>query len=194
VNEKQYVLVKLIQKIEIFAGFGPMEVQRLLRICRFKNFAKGEKVYSLGGASDEMLIGLRGAMLVVGADGRELARIGPGKPLGEMGLFTGQPRSADIVAAQTSTALILTRSDLTLMLGGNPEMMAKILENVVGVLSARVEDTNAMVASQSRIIHELEKKLAKYEGPKQDDEDDGLEGDDDEDDYGDVDDDLDDDE
>ena len=159
VNEKIYSLVKVIQKIEVFAGFDNAAVQRLLRICRFKNFAEGQKIYSQGDASDEMLIALRGLMLVVGTDGREIARVRPGNPLGEMGLFTGQPRSADIVAAENSTALILTRSDLTLVLGGNLEMKTKILENVVAVLSARIEDTNSMVAAQSRTIHDLELRL-----------------------------------
>ena len=181
-NEKQYLLVKVLQKIEVFAGFDHADVQRLLKICRFKNFAEGQKIYSQGDASDEMLIALRGAMLVVGTDGREIARVGPGNPLGEMGLFTGQPRSADIVAAESSTALILTRSDLGLVLGGNLEMTTKILQNVVTVLSARVEDTNSMVAAQSRTIHDLELRLSQYEGPGKIEDDHGDDDDDDDDD------------
>ncbi len=167
-NERQYHLVKVIQKIEVFAGFDHADVQRLLRICRFQNFARGEKVYTRGRASDEMLIVLRGVMLVLGVDGKELARIRPGNPLGEMGLFTGQPRSADVLAGDKSTALVLRRSDLTLMFGGNQEMTVKVLENVIRVLSARVEETNQLVAAQSRTIHDLERRLQEHEPPADD--------------------------
>jgi CRP-like cAMP-binding protein len=175
-NERQYTLFKVIQKIEIFAGFDHTDVQRLLKICRFQNYALGDAVYARGASSDEMMILLRGKMLVLGTDGKELARLGPGHPMGEMGLFTGQPRSADVVAGDKSTGLVLRRSDLSLMLGGNREMMVKVLENVVGVLSARLEDTNSLVAAQGRTIHDLEKRLQEYEPPDTEiDDDDSFE-------------------
>lgn len=166
-NERQYHLVKVIQKIQVFAGFDHSDVQRLLKICRFRGYATGEKVYGRGEASDEMLIVLRGMMLVLGTDGKELARVRPGQPMGEMGLFTGQPRSADVVAGDKSTALVLRRSDLSLVMGGNSHIMVKVLENVIGVLSTRLEDTNSLVAAQGRTIHDLERRLQAYEPPEQ---------------------------
>ena len=69
-NERQHHLVKVIQKIEIFSGFDHTDVQRLLKICRFKSYASGEDVYKRGDASDEMLLVLRGMMLVLGEDGK----------------------------------------------------------------------------------------------------------------------------
>ncbi|MBD02894.1 MAG: hypothetical protein CME24_00935 [Gemmatimonadetes bacterium] len=74
-------MVKVIQKIEIFSGFDHTDVQRLLKICRFKSYAAGEDVYKRGDASDEMLLVLRGMMLVLGEDGKELARVRPGQTL-----------------------------------------------------------------------------------------------------------------
>ena len=44
-NEKQYMLVKVIQKIEVFRGFDAGDVQRLLRVCKFRNFKVGEQIY-----------------------------------------------------------------------------------------------------------------------------------------------------
>ncbi len=180
-NGRQHHLVKVIQKIEIFSGFDHTDVQRLLKICRFKSYASGEDVYKRGDASDEMLLVLRGMMLVLGEDGKELARVRPGHPMGEMELLTGQPRSADVVAGDRSTALVLRNSDLTLMFGGNRDMAAKVLENVIRVLGARLENTNSLVAAQRRTIRDLERRPQEY-GPldsSDGDDDPGVDVDDD---------------
>jgi CRP-like cAMP-binding protein len=158
-NEKQYHLVKVIQKIEVFRGFEAQDVQQLLRICRFKNFSSGEHIYTQGEASDEMLIVLKGQLRVVGQAGEELAVIAAGMPIGEMGLFTGQPRSANIFASAPSTGIILRRAEVLRTLNANRDMHLKVLNNVIGTLSQRVADGNKLAESQARIIHDLQKKL-----------------------------------
>lgn len=158
-NEKQSHLVKVIQKIEVFRRFDPSDVQRLLRICKFRNFTGGDYIYTHGEASDEMLILLKGSLRVMGESGDELARIAPGNPIGEMGLFTGQPRSADIIANEKSTAIILRGSELKVLLAGAIDMHIKVLYNVIAILSQRVTDANGLTETQSRLIRGLEKKL-----------------------------------
>ncbi|MEE2658216.1 MAG: cyclic nucleotide-binding domain-containing protein [Candidatus Latescibacterota bacterium] len=164
-NEKQYHLVKVIQKMEVFRDFDATEVQRLLRVCRFKSFSDREKIYQKGKPSEEMLVLLKGKLLVLGTAGEELATISPGMSIGEMGLFTGQPRSASISAAADSTALLLRRADLGMALRSDKETLVKVLHNLVGILSTRLSDANSLSESQGRIIHDLEKKLAEFEPP-----------------------------
>jgi CRP-like cAMP-binding protein len=183
VNEKQYLLVKVIQKIELFGDFDAADVQRLLRICKFRNFTAGEEIYKCGAASDEMLILLKGSLRVVGGAGQELARVKPGMPIGEMGLFTGQPRSADIVAHDSSTAIILNGTELKVLLSRAVDMHLKVLNNVIAILSQRVYDANMVTETQARLIRDLEKKLDEVDPNFEDDD----EYDDDE--YDDIDDD-----
>jgi CRP-like cAMP-binding protein len=90
-----------------------------------------------------------------------------------MGLFTGQPRSADIIAHENSTAIVLKGDELKALLSGAIDMHVKVLSNVIAVLCSRVSDANALTETQSRIIRDLEKKL-------QESEDDYDDGDDDE--------------
>lgn len=164
-EKKQYHLVKVIQKIEVFRGFDAQEVQRLLRVCHFTSFPGGTRIYRLGEASDEMLVLLRGKLLVVGESGDELAHILPGMPTGEMGLFTGQPRSANIDAVTDSTAIVLRRAEITLALANDKDMQIKVLQNLIRVLSARLTDANRLVESQARTLHDLLKRLEQYEPP-----------------------------
>lgn len=170
-NEKQYMLVKVIQKIEIFRNFDVSDVQRLLRVCNFSNFKQDEHIYVFGESSNEMLILLKGSLRVMGEAGDELARIKPGMPVGEMGLFTGQPRSADIIAHENSTAIVLNGDELKVLLSGAIEMHLKVLYNVIAVLSSRVSEANGLTETQSRLIRDLEKKLQESEDDYDDDED-----------------------
>ena len=164
-NEKQYMLVKVIQKIEVFKHFDGTDVQRLLKVCKFRNFQQGEHIYTRGEASDEMLILLKGQLRVVSPSGDDLAVIQPGNPIGEMGLFTGQPRSADIVANDKSTAIVLRDEELKGLLAGAIDMHIKVLYNVISTLSQRVADANGLTEIQARLIRDLKKK------PEDDDED-----------------------
>lgn len=179
VNERQYQLVKVIQKIEVFRGFDAGDVQRLLRVCHFKNLKTGEHVYVRGEPSEEMLILLRGKLRVLAESGEELALILPGMPTGEMGLFTGQPRSADIVAAAPSTSIVLRRAEIMSVLTSDKDMHIKVLSNLIVTLSQRLTDGNSLADSQARTIRELQKRVGPEEGDDDYEDDDEEGGDED---------------
>ncbi len=157
-NERQYQLVQVITKIPLFSNFSLEEVQLLLRAGKVVQFQPDEQIYYFGDPSDEMLVLLSGRLAVLAESGEELARIGPGTPTGEMGLFTGQPRSATIVSLQACTAMVLGRKEIGLLLATNREMQVKVLQNLVKVLSQRLTEANDLSDTQARMIRDLERK------------------------------------
>ena len=162
-NERQYHLVKVIGKIPVFEGFGLEEIQSLLRVCNLRNVSAGEDIYTKGEASDEMLVLLKGKLSVTSESGEELAAIRPGRPIGEMGVFTGQPRSANIVSVEDSTVIAFKRQELGALLMGNRDMNLKVLQNLVGILSQRLTEANELNESQSRMIRDLDRQLEEEE-------------------------------
>ena len=180
-NERQFYLVKVIQKIAVFEGFELTDIQRLLRICRMREFEAGEQVYTKGDESNEMLVLLRGKLSVTGDSGEELAEVRPGNPTGEMGVFTRQPRSANIVASERSTAIVLGRKELGVLLGTNEGMHVKVLQNLVAILSQRIEQGNELNESQARMIRDLNKRAGEFDDDDDDDDDDDEDEDDEDD-------------
>ena len=162
-NERQYHLIKVISKIPVFEGFGLEEIQRLLRVCSLKNLSAGQDVYVKGEASDEMLVLLRGKLSVTGESGEELAEIRPGKPIGEMGVFTGEPRSANIITVEDSTVIVFQRQELGALLMTNRDMNLKVLQNLVGILSQRLVQANELNESQARMLRDLERQQEEEE-------------------------------
>ena len=103
-RRKDFEIRKIVQKIPIFKGFEQQQILAILKICTSVPVAPGETIYARGEPSDDMLILLKGKLSVIGDSGEQLALILPGGSVGEMGMFTGLPRSARIVAYEPSVA------------------------------------------------------------------------------------------
>ena len=110
-------------------------------------------IYAQGDPSLDMLILLRGELAVVGPGGGAYARLGAGSLTGEMGMLTREPRSADVVATEDCTILLIERRFLD---AGDGRLLVKIQQNVISVLCNRLNKTNALLQQRTE---ELEATL-----------------------------------
>ena len=179
-NEQQYYLFKVIQKIRIFEGFELKHVQYLLRIGHIKKFTPGHMIYEVGGPSNEMMVLLKGRLAVIGNSGDVLAEIKAGAPIGEMGVFTGQTRSANISAIELATGLVISKAGLIKIFAANADMKMMVYQNLISVMSERLTEANDLNNTHMRTIQALEKKIKMLQGGSEDDDD---EDDEDEEDY-----------
>ena len=145
--KKDFEIRKIVQKIPIFKGFEHHQILAILKICASVPIASGETVYAKGEPSGDMLILLKGELSVVGDSGEQLALILPGGSVGEMGMFTGHPRSARIASYEPSVGIVIKRSDLIEVLRRDKDMHIKLLYNLVALLSNRLVDTGLLVES-----------------------------------------------
>lgn len=164
-NSAQYQMMRVVQKIAVFKGLDIEEVVLLLKVSHSTIFKPGQTIYKTGEPGDEMLILLKGELNVTGNAGEVFATIGSGNAIGEMGLFTGQPRSANIVAVEKSAGLVIRKQELIVLLSNNREMYVKLLNNVINLLSERLAEAN-------QLNQELMKEKERLSGSDDDDEDD----------------------
>ena len=180
-QKKQFEIRKIVQKIPIFKGFGPNQILAILKICKSVPIAVGETVYAKGEPSDDMLVLLKGELSVVGDSGEKLAQIYPGGSVGEMGMFTGLPRSARIASYEPSVGIVINRRDLVEVLKRDKDMHIKLLYNLVALLSDRLVDTGLLAESLQVASGEAEDEEdaeldedaedEEWEDPADDDED-----------------------
>lgn len=152
-NQKQFALIKTFQKIEVFKGFDARDVQLLLKICRMQAIPAQTKIYAQGEPSHDMVILLRGELLVRSPGGVEYARLGAGSPTGEMGMLTREPRSADVVSTTDCTILMIERRFLD---AGDGRLLAKIQQNVIGILCNRLSQTNVLLQQRTEELDALQ--------------------------------------
>jgi len=163
-NQQQHRLLQVLRKISVFRGLELEHIQRLLRVGTSQVYSVGEKIYLTGDPSLEMMVLLQGRLVVTNQGGDVLGEINPGTSTGEMGVFTGQPRSANIAAAERSVAVVFKKSGLDTVLASNMTMHLRIMDNMVELLSDRLNAANKQNDKLLRRIEDLEEEIEAAEG------------------------------
>lgn len=132
---------------QFFQGFDCDEVTALAGFLHVMRATPGLPVIHEGGSGDYMLLVLSGRVDVLkqADDGgsRLMATVGPGMTLGEMSMLDGEPRFATCMAIEPTTIAVLTRDDMFRIIRDEPRLGAKILVNLVTLLSQRLRRTSA---------------------------------------------------
>ena len=144
--------------IEVFKDLPEADVPRILGICRAKTYPRDHKVYSIDDPSDEMIILLRGQMIVTTDLGAVVGSLVNGMTVGEMGFFTGQPRGANVTTSVESSVLEISRNDFFPLFEESRSMHVKILQNVVELLSRRLVLTGHRVEDYAAKVQMLEEE------------------------------------
>jgi SulP family sulfate permease len=114
--------------------------------------AEGATLFQEGQASDEMYFIEEGRLEVVKASnnhhGFRLAKVVAGSMIGEMALYSGQPRTASVLAVDAAVLLMLTLADWQRMQRENPELARQLDHHVIRGLANRVSRTSAALSQQ----------------------------------------------
>jgi len=116
------------------SGLPRAIIDVLAEVVTMREFAPGDPLMEQGADGDCMMIVCAGLVQVgvTGDDGihRMLAHVGVGTVLGEMALLTKEPRSADVIATQQVTALVVEKADFDELVAGYPDI-AVVLTHLV---------------------------------------------------------------
>ncbi len=154
-DQEQYRLMQVIEKVGVFRGFEVTEVQRLLRIWCLQTYEPNQLIYIAGEPSEGMLILLKGQLIATSKSGDVLGQILAGAVTGEMGVFTGRARSANVIASVESTGLVVRKRDLDDLLRENWKTHVKVLQNLMNMVCQRLVDANIQLESYSRTIQSM---------------------------------------
>jgi len=128
--------------IDLFDRFEPDELKTLLQMVSHFEIAEQTRIIRQGAWGEELYLILNGVAEARRrtADGqlRILSTMGRGDVFGEMSVFTGRPRSADVVAQSGLEVVFLDRSSLEKLMKGQPTIAGKLLFNLCRLMSERV--------------------------------------------------------
>ncbi|MDR3570334.1 MAG: mechanosensitive ion channel family protein [Syntrophobacteraceae bacterium] len=112
-----------IEGIDIFQPLTPVEKEALLTLSPVRLFAPGEYMVRGGQAGDSMFVIGRGkAEVRVSGDHSTVAVLNAGGVFGEMSLFSGEPRSADVIAVEESEVLEINKTTIQKLLTENSRL------------------------------------------------------------------------
>ncbi len=125
--------VRVISEIGLFSSLSEHERARLAEGLRPVPFAQGEIVTRQGATAHWLYVLCHGSASVrIESEGHEseVAVLGPGDFFGEMGLLTGEKRTATIVATSELECYRLGKDDFQELLGARPELAADVAHDL----------------------------------------------------------------
>lgn len=156
--------------VPLFAGLTEGALEQLAAHAYFREYHRGEMVLQQGGTNDWFFVIVKGAAKVCNVDeeGREviLSILEKGDFFGEMGILDENPRSASVMALESSTMLLLSRSDFLAFLKTHFDATMHLIRVLVGRLriADRKIESLALLDVYGRVARALMDLSAPQEG------------------------------
>jgi CRP-like cAMP-binding protein len=136
----------LIPKCALLENFSSAEVQLLAHFMDVYGAGEGAEIIREGDGGDFMLMVLEGRIEVHKRDRwnspQLLAVVEAGRTLGEMSMIDGAARFATCIAVQPTLIAVLDRESLARIIVEQPLLGAKVLMELVLMLSQRLRHTS----------------------------------------------------
>ncbi len=157
--EQKIRLLHFIQKIPVFSDLSIYKAKIILSLCTKKILKEGEILCRQGEDSKSMYILLSGKLGVMIKGSAPIATIHPVSSIGEMGVFTGEKRTATVQAMEQSSLLVLNKSDIDKLIDKDSLFGLDIMRKVIHILSERINEDNVKIREfQSYVISQEESK------------------------------------
>jgi small-conductance mechanosensitive channel len=125
----QREIIERLSAVDIFSPLSPEEIEKLAGASMRHIFAPGEFVIRAGDQGASMFVVHSGRVQVQVNDGgqaRAVAMLGEGAFFGEMALFTGEPRTANVVALEETEVLEIGHAAMKHLFDTNPDLAESI--------------------------------------------------------------------
>ena len=143
-----------LAQLDVFKGLSTEEYRLLETIVSPLIFEKGEVIIREGAQAKLFFVLARGSVSVQikiptqnGEKRRRVASLGPGLTFGEMALFDGGARSADVVADEKVICYGLAVEQLQDLAAAHPNILVTILANLTRDFSERLRHANQAIRS-----------------------------------------------
>lgn len=154
----------VLKQIALLSDLPDEVLVKLASQLHIKEFKKNETVVLKGQPSSELFFLFKGRLKVVdfSANGKEIAfmHINKGSHFGELALIDGKPRSASIVATESSTVAYLSSADAKQLMYTNPSVSEKLLKQLASII--RQNNERIMLLGSASATNRINILLLKY--------------------------------
>ncbi|MEM7690546.1 MAG: cyclic nucleotide-binding and patatin-like phospholipase domain-containing protein [Pseudomonadota bacterium] len=167
--------------VEAFSRLSPPALEALTKAAETRRIKGGDVLVRYGEEADTMYLVSAGRFHVQLPDGRVVAEIEAGEPVGELAFFSGGTRTADVRATRDSEVYALERENYEAVAAKFPELISTILTTVTKRLVKATAGARSLEAKPGRVVallpagdaqlpdgfaEKLTKSLAKYDEPR----------------------------
>lgn len=139
-----------INNVSVFAPLSTEDTKLIAQRSRIRVFAAGEPIIRMGQKGEAMFIIHGGSVRVqIREEGvrKTINTLSAGDFFGEMSLFTGEPRTADVVAEEETRVIEIEPSVMKPILEENPD--------VVKIISEIIDDRRSLLETEDEVTNSL---------------------------------------
>ena len=144
--------IRVLMQVPMFSGMDPARLKLMAFASERLTFAPGAAIFTKGAPSDSALVILDGeasVMLETGEGGSvSVATLGRNALAGEMGVVTGAPRSATVIARTQVEALKISKELFFDLVREFPAMAIAVMRELGGRLDRMNERLTARIADE----------------------------------------------
>ena len=156
-NESE--LVGALMEIPLFANLDYGEIEKLLECADLCDVETDAVLCEPNTIDERLIVFLEGKLRIETLEGHKLADVAQLRIIGEMGVFTGQPRSSRVVAEEASTILELEGSELQELVEGDPDLGNHLLMSLIKLLYDRTHYMNDDIKELREKLDRLRQRL-----------------------------------
>ena len=152
-----------LSEVSIFAPLTDEETQKLAEACEAKIFSPNEPIVRKGQIGGSMFVVHRGSVkiqIVENGVPRTVNTLHEGDIFGEMGLFTGEERSANVVASEETEVLEIKHNAVKPLFETNPDLVESLSQTIAerkAWLSSANEETIEVAAEKEGVFTSIKK-------------------------------------
>jgi CRP/FNR family transcriptional regulator, cyclic AMP receptor protein len=129
-DSEKISIASMLQEVPLFSSLDKKALGKVVNSASNKTYESGSTIAREGEKGVSFYLILNGAVEVRRGK-KVLAKLGRGQFFGEMALFDNQPRSADVVATEEATCMLLTSGTLVDIINANPMVAQQIIIELV---------------------------------------------------------------
>lgn len=137
--------VAFLRNVPLFEGLSNEELETIANVTITRSYGKDGVIILAEEEGNSLFIIDSGQVKVsiVSEDGREviLSLLGPGAVFGELSLLDGKPRSANVIATEETSLIMLRRPDFVQILFKMPQIATALLAE----LASRLRKTDRQI-------------------------------------------------
>ncbi len=126
--------------IPLFGHLTVSDIKKIVSMGRMMTVPAQWPLMREGTLGDEMFVILDGSVTVMKSE-KVITKLGRGETVGEMGLISEHPRSADVIVNEETTVFAFGYEALDRLERRYPRLATRVLHNLADILSVRLADT-----------------------------------------------------
>ena len=145
----------LISKTELFGVLDRLDINLLASYMSLYKAKDKDIIITEGEEGDYMLLVVEGSIEVLKQDTqhrmKHITHINPGTIVGEMAVIDGEKRFATCIASEPTVLAVLTRDALVQIIDNEPKLGAKILVQLLAMMSEHLRETGGKLVGYLRV-------------------------------------------